>query len=423
MINKQKYLSKYFFNWEFINVLIAGRSSLDTSSFLVPMGTVEQVNHFLKGYGLNPNDPIARAELFGHFQEALQFIKKYFLKEGNLDGLDMTVPNTLYMITDVSELFLMATIPPVNRLEEEKKLWAEATLKVMHTILHVDKDLRSNYFSLIQTQIFDRFYHYVQREGDHLYLQAKGMKDDRIKLLGFETKAKKTRDSVIIKLLHKAENVAEELFDRIGVRFVVKTKFDTLRVVHFLLRHNIVIPHNIKPSRSVNTLFDLNNFREEYNRIIKMAIRNDLSEERFLQAINRVMNASSLSDKKVEKDSKNHHSKKSYQSIQFTCRQLIKYKDPLFKEFQNIRSKAIDIEGLEHREEVDGLIKKIMQVDLSLLARDVRFFYPYEVQIVDEDSHLVNTKGEASHEEYKKSQLKSARNRIFAKLIEFHQTK
>ena len=28
----------------------------------------------------------------------------------------------------------------------------------MHTILHADKDLRSNYFSVIQQQIFDRFF-------------------------------------------------------------------------------------------------------------------------------------------------------------------------------------------------------------------------------------------------------------------------
>ena len=37
-----------------------------------------------------------------------------------------------------------------------------------------------------------------------------------------------------------AENVAEELFDRVGVRFVTQNRFDTLRVIRFLLEKNIV---------------------------------------------------------------------------------------------------------------------------------------------------------------------------------------
>ena len=65
------------------------------------------------------------------------------------------------------------------------------------------------------------------------------------------------------------------------------------------------------------------------------------------------------------------------------------------------------------------LAKKILNMDMSLIARDVRFFYPFEVQIVDKDAHKENSEGEASHSEYKKAQLKFAMNRVFKPLIDF----
>ena len=97
------------FDWEMLEVVVGGKSALDTKNFLGPMSSIDQVNQFLKGYGLDTNDHVAKAELFGNFQEAIQFIKRYFLKEGNPEGLDLKLPNSLLMISDISQLFLMAT--------------------------------------------------------------------------------------------------------------------------------------------------------------------------------------------------------------------------------------------------------------------------------------------------------------------------
>jgi uncharacterized protein (TIGR04562 family) len=408
-MDRPTYLSKYLFDWELLDVVIGGKSALDSKFFVGQMYNIEQVNQFLKGYGLDASDPVSRAELFGNFQEALQFIKRYFLKEGNADGLDISIPNSIYMITDITDLFLMAT-GNKEGANVEDTLWAEVILKVIHTILHTDKDLRSNYFNIVQTQIFDRFYKYLYRDKDNkLFLGLKG-ETRGLPLVEFETKSKKTRDSIIIKLLHKAENVAEELFDRVGVRFITGNKFDSLRVIKFLLENNIVIPHNIKPSRSVNTIIDTEKFKVKHNNLIKMAIRNNLSEERFLQAIEREANEC---NKLKETDDKNEHSLAKYQSMQFTCRQLIKYKNPFLYEFNELRKQA--------KEETtdENLAKKILSMDVSLIARDIRFFYPYELQIVDLESHKKNTSGEASHVEYKKLQVVSAKNRVFKTLIEY----
>jgi uncharacterized protein (TIGR04562 family) len=409
-MSRPDYLQKYLFDWELFDVVVGGRSALDTKFFMGRMYDEDRVNNFLRGYGLDPNDPVNRAELFGNFQEAMQFIRRYFLVEGNPDGLDFKIPNSLYMLTDIGDLILLATGGLEEESSYEERLWAEIILKVMHTILHADKDLRSNYFPVIQTQIFDRFYKHLTRDGDQLYL---GSEEDKAKipLVSFETKAKKTRDSVIIKLLHKAENVAEEVFDRIGVRFITQTRFDTLRVVHHLIAHNIVIPHNIKPSRSVNTMVDLNTFRRRYAGVLKKAMRQGLDEQSFLKMVEEEVQACPLNKKGSE--DRNLHTKGGYQSLQFTCRQLVKYKNPFMSEFTQLRKAAKKVQ------DENELAQKILTMDVSLIARDIRFFYPYEVQIVDMEAHKINTEGEASHLEYKKAQTLSAMRRVFSHLIEY----
>jgi uncharacterized protein (TIGR04562 family) len=281
----------------------------------------------------------------------------------------------------------------------------------MHTIMHADKDLRSNYFSIVQTQIFDRFYKYIFRNDENkLFIGVKGT-DDVVPLEDFETKSKKTRDSIIIKLLHKAENVAEELFDRVGVRFITHSRFDTLRLIRFLLEKNIVIPHNNKPSRAINTMIDLQKFKEAHQRVLKMAIKNNLSEERFVAALEREI----IECRKIPAESEhNKFTSKAYQSIQFTCRQLIEYKNPFLQEFNDLRRIA-----KTSNPEENALARRILNMDISLVARDIRFFYPYEIQVVDQEAFKENSQGDASHQEYKRQQVRSAMKRIFKPIIEY----
>ena len=406
-MQRPEYLSKYYFDWELFDIAINGKSALDTKFFITPMNSKEQVERFLIGYGLDPNEVVGKAELFGIFQESLQFIRRYFLKEGNPDGLDLNIPDALYMISDITDLFLMAT--ENNFQKRIQRLWAEIVLKIMHVILHVDKDLRTNYFSIIQTQIFDRFYKYVYRDQENsLFLGVKGS-DEKIALYDFQTKSKKSRDSVIIKLLNKDESVAEELFDRVGLRFVTHNPFDCLRVIKFLMERNIVIPHNIKPSRSVNSLMDVRQFRKRYWTILKQAIRNNYSHEEFAKALEQASKECSF-EKAIVVD-RNKHRSKQYKAMQFTSMQLIIYKDPFLQEFNKIKHYARDLD------QQNVLAKKVLSLDTSLLARDIRFFYPFEIQIMDRESYKINTEGEASHEDYKKSQMKSAMKRVFWALL------
>ncbi len=406
MTQRPDFLAQHLFNWETLHLVCSGQSSLDAKNYLTEMYDRDQVYDFLGGYGFDLKNPVENAELFGNYQEAIQFIKRYFLKEGNPDGLPLSVPSFLYSLTDVSELFLLATGKAGSKPDLEEELWAGVVLKVMHTILHADKDLRYRYFSVIQQQIFDRFYKYVVRDEEN-NLWIKNDNGFVIQLIDFQTKAKKTRESIIIKLLHKQENVAEELFDRIGVRIVTKTKVDSLRVLKFLVTNYVVMINNIKPSRSQNTLVDLDALKRRKNTLLKNCYRQGWNEKRYLAELELLVER--CAPQKVSDH--NQHSSQEYRAIHFTGRQLIKYRNPFMAHFNEVRKAAL-------QDKENPLAKQLLALDTTPISRDVRFFYPFEVQITDEASHQQNTQGEASHQEYKKSQVKSAMRRIFKPLIE-----
>ena len=410
MTQRPSYLGEYTFNWEAFDVVCSGKSSLDAKNYLSELYDKNQVTNFLSGYGFNITDPVESAELFGIFQEALQFIKRYFLIEGNPEGLDLKVPNYLYSITNISELFLSATGNSNFKLKTEESLWAGVILKVMHTILHADKDLRARYFSTVQQQIFDRFYKFILRDDENR-LFLKNEAGTTIPLFDFQTKAKKTRDSIIIKLLHKQENVAEELFDRIGVRIITYNKLDALRVIEFLHKNYVIMINNIKPSRSQNTLVDLKLLRKKIGGLYKLSIKNQIPGDEFYQRLNKLISESYPQAHHDEE--KNVHSSNEYRAIHFTGRQLIKYRNPFMSSFNEVRKQAL-------KDKENPLSQRLLSLDTSAISRDVRFFYPFEVQITDYESHLQNTQGEASHNEYKRSQLRSAMKRIFKPILELH---
>jgi uncharacterized protein (TIGR04562 family) len=407
------FYSKYLFNWETLQVVCGGKSSLVARNYLTEIFDQDQVYHFLNGYGFDMTSPIESAELFGIYQESLQFIKRYFLQDNDQDGLPFSVPNFLFSITDMAEVFLTATGKSIQKRSIEDSLWAGVVLKVMHTILHADKDLRYRYFNVIQTQIFDRFYKFIHRDDENR-LFLKNEAGVSIALFDFQTKAKKTRDSIIIKLLHKQENVAEELFDRIGVRIITYNKLDTLRVIKFLHTNYVIMINNIKPSRSQNTLVDLNLLRRKVFGLYKKAMREQLSEDEFYQQMNNLI-GESYPRSSLGAD-KNIHTSEEYKAIHFTGRQLIKYRNPFMSSFNEVRKLAL-------KDKENPIAQSLLSLDTSAISRDVRFFYPFEVQITDYESHLKNTQGEASHHEYKRSQLRSAMKRIFKPILELKDLK
>jgi uncharacterized protein (TIGR04562 family) len=58
----------------------------------------------------------------------------------------------------------------------------------------------------------------------------------------------------------------------------------------------------------------------------------------------------------------------------------------------------------------------IERVDQKYIQRVTRFFYPYEVQVMDELSYIENEKGRSAHAQYKQAQQQAAMKRVMGAL-------
>jgi uncharacterized protein (TIGR04562 family) len=382
-----------------LDVLIGGVSFLDTKDgFKGNFTDNDSAEKFLQGYGYDIIDPIELAELQGNMQEAIRFIKRYFLKPENPEGLALEVPKKLNDILDVRELLMLASSDD----NIENRNWACAILRVVHTINHVDRDIRTHYFGEIQKQIFDRFYRHLHRdEGGQLYLGRSAEDPLRVDLVEFEVKPKKARDSTLMKLLHKPESVAEELFDRVGLRFITKSRVDSIRVIHFLEQTHSIVAANIKPSRSRNTLIDTKAFRE--------VLKQDLEEEALEERLDEVPYPEGKAQD--AKAGINQFTSQHYRAIQFTCRQLIKIRNSLADEIRELKHAS---KGIEISPAFQAVIDKM---DPRQVQRVIRFFYPFEIQVMDELSFIENEKGRSAHREYKSAQQKAALLRVMGSLV------
>ncbi len=197
---------------------------------------------------------------------------------------------------------------------------------------------------------------------------------EALPIAAFEVKHAKSRWSGAIKLLHKDDNVAAQVFDRIGVRIVTQERFDALRAVRYLREHDVFNFANVKPSRSHNTLIDIEQVRRKSAELV--AAMGDGSEPERLDAMHRFVRVQPLP--RASSDPINRFSGIEYHAIQFTCRQLIRMPD-------------------------DPL---------------TRFFFPFEVQIMDEEAMAISRRGLASHDAYKARQRAEAKRRVLGRLLD-----
>lgn len=400
--------SRFKFGWDIVDMIIRGQSTIDYNRCF-HIKTMEDAHSFIRSYGYDMANPIERAEVQGIFQESVNFIRKLFLQPDNPDGLKLEIPRKILELREIAELFLMASLHLPGQSNDVQgqylRSWACSVLKVMHTVAHVDKDLRSPYFLDIQMQILDRFYKVIHRDADgKLYLGDKdvGM---RVNLVTFETKPKKARDSILLKLLHKPENVAEDIFDRVGIRFVTETPLGALQVIKYLNDQLIVMAPNMKPSRARNTLIDHEDFQRKLNELLSQAGQGTLNEVEFYRQLEDAAHPPKIA-------SENPHSSKYYRSIQLTCRQLIKLKNPLYDEIKELKQMT------RHRPEYLEIYKNLERFDLTHVQKEIRFFYPYEIQVFDRISAEENERGRAAHSEYKRGQIQAALKRVMGPLAQ-----
>lgn len=353
-----------------LKTMVGGGSSLDAPRLYVQ--DFEEAYAFLKSYGFDIHDPQQEKRIWYFHMRALSFLRERILDK------DEEIPEIIAdpkQLKDIRNLLVWAS----QKDPSELRRWACAVLRVAHVFVHAENDLFSYFAEDVQRQILGPIQACVVHEGERVALKHP-FSSDEIDLKAFEVKPFKTSSSEVLKMLAKPEVVALKVLDKIGVRFVTKSLFDAFQVALFLADRHLINFAHVIPDQSSNNLYPLNLFLETLKELcdlrdqgnpVNFATMNQRLLERWNTRDSR--GGPEKNDGLVRKE--NLFSDVEYRFIKFICRKLI----------------TVTREGSE----------------------PFSFFYPFEVQIVDEASFLKNQSGPSSHALYKDRQRQAARQRLF----------
>jgi uncharacterized protein (TIGR04552 family) len=178
-------------------------------------------------------DRVRIETLRGHAVDYLRQVLKYHVD----DEVAATAP--------FIELPLMAS----GRLGTRKQQRSACVLlKVMHILYHLDaRELRTR-LALSDSELFES----VEQSVLEIFDQLRGV---GAPVVEFQW-SRKTRDSLLTKMLVKRETSAARVFDRLRFRLIVEQQSDVLPTLRTMLRK--LIPFNyVVPGQTVNTLVDL----------------------------------------------------------------------------------------------------------------------------------------------------------------------
>jgi len=373
---------RFQFSESVLRSVVGGKSALDIPHLNIR--SPEEAEAFIRGYGFDLSQELDVKKLWYFHRRALVFLEEKL-------GFSATeIPEVLRdpkQLGDIRQLLLLAS--SVHPPEKELQRWSCALLRVMHVFVHSENDLFSTFSEEIQKQILTSFqnciFHegssgttFLKRQEENISVQS-DRESDRIALLGFEVKPFKTSTSTVIKLLAKPDALAMSVYDKLGVRFITKSMFDAFRVVRFLAEENLISFPHIMPDQSSNNIYPVELFSEVAEIIRKkisvegVALSEDEVDDYFLHEFEKKQHEYSLLRKE------NTFSGQDYKFIKFICRKLIRIQMP-------------DNKG------------------------SFSFFFPFEVQIMDQENHKKILHGPAEHQAYKERQRQAARVRILPDL-------
>lgn len=403
-------LARYVFSWETMHTIIGGRSAIDLSHLRLSGGP-EEAYRFLARYGFDLNIPSHAEDVERLRVEALGFLRGVLLP--GMD--DLTVPPELDTMPILDLLRLAAgeadrarpgTTAQAVEAYQLRMAWACSILRCMHTMAHAVNYFQNNFYREIRDRILNRFVEQVRtREDGSQYLHCSSFD---VPLVRFEVKETKPLRSVTLKLLQKQENVAYDLFDHIGVRIIVPRPVDALFAVRALREEHTILYPNVKPTRSRNTLLDLEAYDTHVRGCLQKFQRGEHDEAGTVAAIH----AFEQKPEGTEQVEWNPYSSDKYRSIQFTLRQMIRFANPLYQRLEHAQSVA--------RQHMAGppLDEMLAALSLAQVDPEIQFFFPYEVQLMDIASYRAATDGRASYSEYKARQIASARRRVMPRVLE-----
>lgn len=192
----------------------------------------DEVNAFLTLWLCDPRDAWARERLQYVYNQAVNYLEEHI-------GLNFR--NEVRRPRDARDAFLRASMR--ERFSRDRIQYC-AVLKLMHVINHLEmQELRS--------QSAFREIDLIEVANEKVLAAAERMRE-ALQLRAFYGN-RKTRPSVITKLLAKRESTAATVFDKLRFRIVTESRDDIVPALAWLFRNLVPFPAVI-PGESVNSL-------------------------------------------------------------------------------------------------------------------------------------------------------------------------
>lgn len=322
--------------------IIGGKSVIDTTH--VSIADTSAAKAFIRAYGFDPDDVDDSQTILDLRERALRYVSQKLLP---YQGLAEVPPK--YYDMSIEDYLLEATLSAPGSWPN----WSCVLLKVIHCAAHAlyTHDTEAHAAALVT--IKKRFLPFISETDGQKWFGDAGRK---IKLVTFEIKDQKGFSRTMTKLLHKPGNLAYEIFDRLGVRFVVNDIHSVVLLIDFLRSRNITMYANNLPERTRNSLAEFERLLGIYHDINSNVSAPETSSDESVLVKPKMKNPSS------------HH---EFEALQFTERLMV-----------NLKSGR-------------------------------RTVFPYEVQILDKKSWEKSQIGDASHSAYEHRQIERVRQRLF----------
>lgn len=349
-----------------LETVAGGKSVLDIPG--LEIDDEEKANLFLMSYGFDFHNEEDQKRLWYYHRRSIVLLTE------KLNYPLYEIPEILVerkKLQDIRKLLYFAS--PKNAASPDYQRWSCAILKCMHVFVHSENDLFSNFSEDIQSQVLSDFQRSIYHNGEtnRKYLKTESGTSPAVELIDFQYKPFKTSSSTVIKLLARPDAIAMKVFDKLGVRFVVKDVYGVFSVMRFLLDNSVISFPHIMPDQSSNNLCPVRLFREALEQYKYNHTGTDDFNAFFIQHI--------------------ETNKQAHETLR-------KFNEQTHNEFRFIKF----------------ITRKLIRIDKDG-KRMYNFFFPYEVQIMDEASYQKITSGPSSHDSYKERQRESARNRLFSR--------
>lgn len=334
---------------EAVRLVLRGGSPIDWHR--LNYRSIHQVDDFLRANLLDPADPRDMARLEYLHREALRYLRRNFT---------FRFPAEVERPEDVRHLFLYAS--EVGRLNRVQILSC-VVLKTMHTINHLEaREL------LLETSVSEAQLITVMEQ--QVLARARALTDHGLPVVHFYG-SRKTRDSMVSKLLSKKAARASDILDKLRFRIVTETRDQVVPVLAYMLRH--VFPWNhVTSGQSTNKLLDLQRWLHERD-----------ATRTFLDALQ-----VDVDIEEAEQGDVNEFSGSNYRMINF----------------------IVDVPV-----RLDHLVSRAG--DPWMLQKGSIVYVACEFQIVDQETAWLNERGENSHSRYKLRQREKVGERLMWGLL------